>query len=205
VRNFLPQNRSTRRWWQAGFAALLVVIMLGANVSATGDDGTERFDKVGHKLMCICGCGQVLVECNHVGCPDSARMTGELRKELASHAPGGVAGSINPAGPAGPTTPTGGGAASSGIGGGSTIGDSAVLAWFTAKYGGMVLAAPIRGGFDNVAWIIPIALFILATIGTAVLVRLWSARQRPALAGAGQFAGTIDDSLRERIRRETEY
>lgn len=200
--NLMPDSKSTRRWWQAGFAALLVVIMLGVNVSATGDDGTERFDKVGHKLMCVCGCGQVLVECNHVGCPDSARMTGELRKQLAGNPPGGAAGPVNPAGP---TPPASGGAGSTGIGGGGNIGDSAVLAWFTTKYGGMVLAAPIRGGFDNVAWIVPIALFILATIGTAVLVRLWSARQRPALASAGKFAVPIDDDLRARIRRETEY
>ena len=192
----ITQNRFARRWWQAGFAALLVVVMLGANVSATGDDGTERFDKVGHKLMCVCGCGQVLVECNHVGCPDSARMTGELRKQLTAHPPGGAAGPINP---------TGGGPPSTGFGGGGNMADTAVLAWFTAKYGGMVLAAPIRGGFDIVAWIVPIALFILATIGTALLVRLWSARQRPALASAPGFAAPVDDDLRARIRRETEY
>ena len=31
-----------------------------------------------------------------------------------------------------------------------------MLNWFAAKYGATVLAAPIRGGFDNVAWIAPI-------------------------------------------------
>lgn len=179
-----------RRWFQAGFAALLLVLMLGANVSASSDDGTERFDRVGHKLMCVCGCGQVLVECNHVGCPDSERMIGELRKQLTAHTGGGAAGTIGS-----------GGASASGGGG-----DNAVLSWFTAKYGGMVLAAPIRGGFDNVAWIIPIALFILATIGTALLVRVWSARQRPALAGVAGFPPPVaPDDLRARIRRETEY
>ena len=195
--DWLGSRRSTRRWMQAGFAALLVILMLGANVSATGDDGTERFDRVGHKLMCVCGCGQVLVECNHVGCPDSARMIGELRKQLAAHNSGGTAGPVNPvSGPGGGT---------GGIGGGSSAPDMTVLNWFTAKYGGMVLAAPIRGGFDNVAWIVPIALFILATIGTAFVVRLWSARRRPALAGPAGFPAPVDDDLRARIRRETEY
>lgn len=28
--------------------------------------------------MCICGCGQILLECNHVGCPSSDGMRDEL-------------------------------------------------------------------------------------------------------------------------------
>lgn len=28
--------------------------------------------------MCICGCNQILLECNHVGCPDSDGMRNEL-------------------------------------------------------------------------------------------------------------------------------
>jgi cytochrome c-type biogenesis protein CcmH len=28
--------------------------------------------------MCICSCGQILLECNHVGCPDSDGMRNEL-------------------------------------------------------------------------------------------------------------------------------
>ena len=55
--------------------------------------------------------------------------------------------------------------------------DTAILNWFVAKYGAIVLAAPIRGGFDNVAWIIPIAVFFLATVGVA-FARLRSGRRR---------------------------
>jgi cytochrome c-type biogenesis protein CcmH len=29
-------------------------------------------------MMCICGCNQILLECNHVGCPDSDGMRNEL-------------------------------------------------------------------------------------------------------------------------------
>ncbi|MGO8794841.1 MAG: cytochrome c-type biogenesis protein CcmH [Candidatus Sulfotelmatobacter sp.] len=29
-------------------------------------------------MMCICGCNQILLECNHVGCPSSDSMRGEL-------------------------------------------------------------------------------------------------------------------------------
>ena len=62
-----------------------------------------------------------------------------------------------------------------------------VLNWFVAKYGATILAAPIRGGFDNVAWIVPVAIFLLATIGTFWVVWLW---KRRALQMAGAAAET---------------
>ncbi len=51
--------------------AVLAIAFLGADVDA-------RFNKLGHQLMCMCGCNQVLLECNHVGCSYSERMRGEL-------------------------------------------------------------------------------------------------------------------------------
>jgi cytochrome c-type biogenesis protein CcmH/NrfF len=32
--------------------------------------------------MCACGCGQVLLECNHVGCPISPGMIAELHTQI---------------------------------------------------------------------------------------------------------------------------
>jgi cytochrome c-type biogenesis protein CcmH len=49
-----------------------VIVLLGA-----GDD-SGRFQDLGHRLMCACGCRQILLECNHVGCSYSDRMRGEL-------------------------------------------------------------------------------------------------------------------------------
>lgn len=43
-----------------------------------GTDQDSRFQSLGHKVMCVCGCNQVLLECNHVGCTYSDRMRGEL-------------------------------------------------------------------------------------------------------------------------------
>ena len=151
-----------RRWVQAGMVCLLTVVMLGA-------DPSTRFNKVGHEMICACGCGQVLLECNHVGCPDSARMINELHAQMD---------------------------------GGGT--DTSILNWFAAKYGATVLAAPIRGGFDDVAWIAPMAAFFLATIGTGLLIRVWRTRyaQQTPVKAAGSPGG---DAMRERIRRETEY
>lgn len=161
---------------QLGLLCVLTVAMLGA--------GKSQYDRIGHELMCSCGCGQILLECNHVGCPSSAGMIDELRTQLASGS-----------------------------------GDTAVLQWFTIKYGPTVLAAPIRGGFDNAAWIVPIAVFLLATAGTFAVVWLWK-RRALRLADAeggfgsggvlGEFPATTrldpkDAALRDRIRRETEY
>jgi hypothetical protein len=65
-----------------------------------------------------------------------------------------------------------------------------------------VLASPIRGGFDNVAWIAPMAAFLLATVGVGFLIRMWTRRRVPVSAAGPDVGG---DALRERIRRETEY
>lgn len=56
-------------------AALLCVAVFG--LSGAGDPAS-RFTQIGHQLMCICGCGQILLECNHVGCPSSDGMRNEL-------------------------------------------------------------------------------------------------------------------------------
>jgi len=154
------------RWAQMAVVCFLSVVMLGA-----GDTSEKRYERVGHNMMCACGCGQILLECNHVGCPDSARMIGELHQQLAD--------------------------------GGS---DKTILNWFVEKYGATVLAAPLRGGFDNVAWIMPIALFLAAILGTAAIIRVWKSRtqQRAPLKIKGMSAASTEE-LRERIRRETEY
>ena len=61
-------------------AALLltVVILLGAG------DNSARVEKLGHQMMCMCGCNQILLECNHVGCTYSERMRGELTAAVDS-------------------------------------------------------------------------------------------------------------------------
>jgi cytochrome c-type biogenesis protein CcmH/NrfF len=52
-----------------------VFLFLGA-----GDDA--RFNSLGHRMMCTCGCGQVLLECNHVGCQSSDKMRNQLLAAL---------------------------------------------------------------------------------------------------------------------------
>ena len=54
---------------------MIAIGFLGADVDA-------RFNKLGHQMMCMCGCNQVLLECNHVGCAYSERMRNELTAGL---------------------------------------------------------------------------------------------------------------------------
>jgi cytochrome c-type biogenesis protein CcmH len=57
----------------------LIVLITALALFTLGADSTnQRFEKVGHELMCSCGCNQVLLECNHVGCPASDGMRNEL-------------------------------------------------------------------------------------------------------------------------------
>jgi len=57
-------------------AQLLLIAVLA--IGFMGADSDARFNKLGHGLMCMCGCSQVLLECNHVGCTYSERMRNEL-------------------------------------------------------------------------------------------------------------------------------
>jgi cytochrome c-type biogenesis protein CcmH len=63
--------------WQVAVLLLATFVLVGAG------DQQARFDRLGHKLMCVCGCNQVLLECNHVGCPRSDGMRQELATYIA--------------------------------------------------------------------------------------------------------------------------
>ncbi len=67
--------------------AAQVVVLGGVTLSLLGA-GTpdKRFDKVGHKLMCTCGCSEILLECNHVGCPNSTGLIADLHQQVDSGA-----------------------------------------------------------------------------------------------------------------------
>ena len=156
----------SRRLPQLLLICLIAFTMLGAGTPST------RFDKLGHKLMCPCGCAEILLECNHVGCPDSEGMIAELHSQL-----------------------------------GSSLADSNILAWFAHKYGSTVLASPMRGGFDLVAWIVPFAVLAAGLTGIFFLLRLWQRRHAEAVIAvpAGSVRVGTTDTMRDRIRRETTY
>ncbi|HVJ05999.1 MAG TPA: cytochrome c-type biogenesis protein CcmH [Candidatus Saccharimonadales bacterium] len=137
-------------------------------VGASGDGTGQRFDRLGHNLMCECGCGQVLLECNHVGCSTSEQM----RKELKLSMDRGDS-------------------------------DDVVLAGFVAKYGPAVLSAPTTTGFNRVAWIMPVVIFIAGLSAVVLVVRAWKRRPpNPPSDSTGSAPGELDE-FRRRAREET--
>jgi cytochrome c-type biogenesis protein CcmH/NrfF len=65
-----------RRIAQLALIAILALLFMGAG------DNAQRFSALGHGMICPCGCSQILLECNHVGCQYSDRMRGELQAML---------------------------------------------------------------------------------------------------------------------------
>ena len=58
--------------------AVAVCFSLGAT------DSSARYNDLNHRLMCTCGCAQILGECNHVGCPSSGQELSELSAGIAA-------------------------------------------------------------------------------------------------------------------------
>lgn len=148
-------------WFHVACLGLLVFLLAST-------DPTARFNELGHKMICQCGCNQVLLECNHYGCPVSPQMRGELQAGLDKG-----------------------------------DNDDLILDGFVQKYGAIVLAAPIRGGFDNVAWIVPVIAFLLSTLGVALLIQRWR-RPLPAAMSGEVAAAAHPNKILDRIRKETD-
>jgi cytochrome c-type biogenesis protein CcmH len=179
-RHTVSRRSRFKRLAQAVLVVCALTLLLGAG------DPEARFKDLGHHMMCTCGCGQVLLECNHVGCRDSDRMRGELAVALGMTNDGGAIG-VNPEGGAGNAT------------------DDAILKWFAQKYGQTVIAAPTTTGFNRVAWIMPFVLLIAGLGGLYALVRVWKNRPAPALAGGIAIpTGSELAHFREQARKETD-
>jgi len=150
------------------WAALLLLASAVLLMGASGDNTGRRFDRLGHNLMCECGCNQILLECNHVGCATSEKMRQELKLSLDQ---------------------------------GDS--DDVVMAGFVAKYGSVVLAAPTTTGFNRVAWIMPVVIFIAALTAVVLVVRAWKRRPPTPPANMDGAASGEMDEFRRRARQET--
>src|SRR5215469_16902447 len=76
MRNALFPRRSSALW--------LLVAALSLTLIGAGDADPARFAKIGHKLVCPCGCAQMLLECNHVSCPDSGPMRDQISRGISN-------------------------------------------------------------------------------------------------------------------------
>jgi hypothetical protein len=152
-----------------------VVLLMGA------DDSNARFHRLGSKIMCTCGdCTYMLLECNHVGCPNSTRMISELRALTG----------VTAATPAAD---------------GSEIqlqnDDRAVLDWFRKTWGVTAVVEPATHGLELWAWILPPAALALGLLLAIIMIRNW--RSRHAAAAKVELDPRLE-ALRARARRETE-
>jgi cytochrome c-type biogenesis protein CcmH len=68
----MAATASSKRALRIVLVGLAIPLLMGAG------DQAARFDDLGHRMMCVCSCNQILLECNHVGCTYSDRMRAEL-------------------------------------------------------------------------------------------------------------------------------
>jgi cytochrome c-type biogenesis protein CcmH/NrfF len=69
--SFGLMDKRSRLW-------LLSALCLGLISWLAAGDDSARIERLGHQMMCVCGCNQLLLECNHVGCRYSDQMRAEL-------------------------------------------------------------------------------------------------------------------------------
>lgn len=76
--NCAGMNSPERRFgfWIKPAQALLLAVAVCFSLGAA--DASARMDNLGHRLMCTCGCAQLLGECDHVGCPSRGDEMAEL-------------------------------------------------------------------------------------------------------------------------------
>ena len=77
----LPHHRRLAFWVKATQALLLAVAVC---FSMGASNAGSRVVDLDHRLMCTCGCAQLLGECNHVGCTESTEELAMLRTEVAA-------------------------------------------------------------------------------------------------------------------------
>ena len=156
---------------------LLLTLTIGLLMGADGQ--SVRFQKLGDKIMCTCSCGQMLLKCNHVGCPNSARMIGQLHDQLGDGRSGDAANA------------------------GSAKSDEDVLNFFRTEWGVTAVVEPSQHGFELLAWILPFVGLIAGTILLMIVVTKW--KRRPVEANSADAVHDPHlDALRARARQETE-
>ncbi|MGB0036781.1 MAG: cytochrome c-type biogenesis protein CcmH [Candidatus Acidiferrales bacterium] len=70
----------------ARVAALLVALAM-CNATYSHAQDTARAKALAQKMMCVCGCNQILGACNHVGCTYSHDMIKEVEARVARNEP----------------------------------------------------------------------------------------------------------------------
>jgi cytochrome c-type biogenesis protein CcmH len=62
--------------------SFVLMVALGVLPLVAQTQQEDRVKAIGGKFLCMCGCNQILTQCNHVGCTVSAAMLKELRQRV---------------------------------------------------------------------------------------------------------------------------
>jgi len=77
-------NRILGRRAASSLLASLPAFLLALSLApAARSQQTERAKRLGGRMMCVCGCNEILTACNHVGCTTSHAMLKELDERVA--------------------------------------------------------------------------------------------------------------------------
>ncbi|MGA8100984.1 MAG: cytochrome c-type biogenesis protein CcmH [Candidatus Acidiferrales bacterium] len=76
----LRRSRSIR-------VAAVFFLLLPSLAGVARGQSSDRAKRVGGKLLCVCGCNQILTACNHVGCTYSHGMLQEVDDRVARNEP----------------------------------------------------------------------------------------------------------------------
>lgn len=78
--SFLFSSVARRRWLLG-----LVLLLVGTPVTLAQTSLDERVMRMGKKMLCLCGCNQILVECNHLNCSFSEAAKAKLRQAATAY------------------------------------------------------------------------------------------------------------------------
>src|ERR1700690_3341897 len=81
---FARRRRRFRKICAASALAFAVALPM---VTIARAQESARSKELGQKLMCVCGCNQILGSCNHVGCSYSHEMMKQLEDRIARNEP----------------------------------------------------------------------------------------------------------------------
>jgi cytochrome c-type biogenesis protein CcmH len=166
----------TRRVSLAIFAILIAALFLAFSAPAQQTAAqSARAKKLGNQVKCMCGgCNDAAGSCYHSGGTFSGPCPMAL--DMLKKVDAHVANNDS---------------------------DSATLNAFVQEYGPLVLIEPPKSGFNLAAWIMPIAVPLVAFFAVWEVVRRW--RHRAALTPtAGPGAPAVPNDLLERVQREAD-
>ncbi|MGQ9629056.1 MAG: cytochrome c-type biogenesis protein [bacterium] len=132
-----------------------------------GADLAITLEEVSNELVCQCGCGLVLNNCNHADCGVAIPMRKIIAEKIARGED-----------------------------------KERIVAHFVAQYGEVVLAAPVKRGFNLTAWVLPGVGIAVGGGVIAVVIVEWTRRRRDSLSSEESRGGGAPDKYEGIFERE---